>query len=167
MTNHLKNNSFFFFKKPHFLLVPLLVLVVAYAPSAVAKNIQEERKEILEMTTENWITWRYFNSRIMFYFTHLQSHRCGIKSAQWGEAPEKLNRALPIGQCDEENPWSVPPDLKTFFYTDEIEEQNNDSFIGLGKKQISTIYVQLTYPDGSKSSTHKFTAPTSILNKLK
>lgn len=159
--------------------------------SEVSKGSENEKqgKKVLSETAESWITWRYFQSRTMFYFTHLQSWRCGIDRAKWGLDPNKLTREFPIAECDEDNPSAVPSEARTYIYTDDIGNgssngdtsddgsSGSDSFIGLsedsgnedagGKNEeaptIDRIFVQITYFDGSKSDVMEFDAPESAL----
>ncbi|WP_163832759.1 hypothetical protein [Spartinivicinus ruber] len=138
---------------------------------------EKQGKKILSMTINNWIEWRYFNSRTMFYFTHFQGWRCGIQSAAWGLKSDKLNKELPIAECNEENPNSIPIGASTYIFTDDFgfdseanSETAQDSFIGLSEDSsnkeslvVDRIFVQLTYFDGSKSEVREFKAPQSAL----
>ena len=153
------------------LIVIIIILTVNFCgcskePEPVGSENQRQSKKTLEITSKDWISWRYFNTRTMFYFSHLQSNRCGIKSAVWGLSIDKLDNTFSIGQCDEEKPHSVPSSLETYIYTDEISESDSDSFIGAGEENhLKGIFVQLTYFDESKSPVIEFPVPKSILDK--
>lgn len=138
---------------------------------------EQQGKSVLGMTTDNWISWRYFQSRSMFYFTHLQSWRCGLRSVSWGLERDDLNKDLPIADCDDANPNAVPTDISPYIFLDDISassdgsgSEEQDSFIGLSDESssdasplIDRIFVQLEYFDGSKSEIREFRAPQSAL----
>ena len=138
-------------------------------PEPVGTENQRNGKAALQSTADKWISWRYFNSRRMFYFTQLVSWRCGIKSARWGLTADELGNDFEIPDCDEEEPNRVPRDFAIHIYTDEIASKSgvqNDSFIGVGgadENQVSTMFVELTYFDGTVSNVVEFKAPKRVL----
>ncbi len=66
----------------------------SFSPLANADELKKLRKDqakILRQTEDNWISWRYFNSRIMFYTSHLVGYRCGIDELYFGLTEDDLS----------------------------------------------------------------------------
>tara|TARA_B100001248_G_C27185891_1_gene364515 strand:+ start:75 stop:653 length:579 start_codon:yes stop_codon:yes gene_type:complete len=164
----------------------------SFSPLANADELKKLRKDqakILRQTEDNWISWRYFNSRIMFYTSHLITYRCGIDELYFGLSEDDLS-LYPIGVpqgdpetpefklaqflyenypngCDIENPFAVSTAYKIYEYVDELNEEESDSLIGLDEEnKIESIFIQINFADGKKSKVKEIEIPTKILRQM-
>lgn len=160
------------------------------------KKLMKEQAKILKTTEDNWIEWRYFSSRLMFYYSHIVSYRCGVKEFYWGTDKEDL-KLLPLGKpegdsdseeykvyqemyenfpngCNVEDPYAVPSILPTWVYLDETDEDNQDSFIGLvpddekkETKPIESIFVKIIFYDGKESDINEYKITDKVLKEMR
>ena len=155
------------------------------------KNLRKEHAKILKQTEKNWISWRYFNTRLMFYTTHLVSYRCGIEEVFYGISKDKIDRRLEIGKpdenwadkaqlkirkmvyeeypngCDPEEPF-VSSGLIIYEYLDNLDEES-DSLIGLDKEteSIKSIWIKIKYPYDKKfQKPIEFKIPKKVLRQI-
>ncbi len=64
-------------------------------------------KQVIEATSNGWVAFREYDGKLLFYFTHLQSNRCGVARAVYGFDTDEPNIELPIADCDLLNPNAV------------------------------------------------------------
>ena len=155
------------------------------------KKLRNEHAAMLRQTEKNWISWRYFNDRLMFYTSALQGMRCGIDEGFWGISSEKIDKDLQIGKpdensgtdaeialakmlyeeningCDPEDPFAVRS-IIIYQYVDEINEAESDSLIGLDSEtqSIKSIWVKIKFADKKKFKIVEFPIPKKVLREI-
>ena len=155
------------------------------------KKLRNEHAAMLRQTEKNWISWRYFNDRLMFYTSALQGIRCGIDEGFWGISSEKIDKDLQIGKpdensgtdaeialakmlyeeningCDPEDPFAVRS-IIIYQYVDEINEAESDSLIGLDSEtqSIKSIWVKIKFADKKKFKIVEFPIPKKVLREI-
>ena len=97
------------------------------------------QRDVLERTPNAWVS--FHPERDVLHFASLVSHRCAIERAVVGFDGGPLDTTLPLPPCDERNPQSLPPDAAISV---EIP------------KPVRTVFVQLTYFDGTQSEVRTF-----------
>lgn len=169
-------------------LFMLFITTTSYADEL--EELREGHAKLLRQTEANWISWRYFNSRLLFYTTHIVTYRCGVDELYWGTSKDDLT-LYPLGKpegdpdssdfklaqylyetypsgCDPDNPYSVPSALPLYIHTDEVNEEESDSFVGLDEKsQIESVFIQINFADGEESGVKEFKIPNKILRQMK
>jgi len=104
--------------------------------------MKKSAKSVLEATPRNWVSYRKYDGKEMFYFTHLQSSACGIEKALYAYDREaNLDQHFPIQACHKESPSKLSESGATWVYPPE------------GTKYIA---VQIHYADGTTSKVQKF-----------
>jgi hypothetical protein len=107
-----------------------------------AGALERSQREILEMTSGNWLSFREFNG-LLVYYSHLLSYRCAIREVKIGIDSTVPDRKLALPPCDPRNPSSIPDKAKIF------------EKLHPGTKFVS---VELTYRDGTTSEVKTFRA---------
>ncbi len=98
-------------------------------------------KLILSQTRTSWVSFRDYDGKILLYFSHLLSHRGGLKEIKYG-----LNKEIPdlsFSYPEFKSPGMAPIDNTVTIY---LEVPADTKF----------ATVQLTYRDGEKTSVERF-----------
>jgi hypothetical protein len=113
-------------------------------PIKFEPNAQLERgqRQILEMTADNWLSFREFNG-LMVYYTHLMSYRCALREVKVGIDSTVPDRKIAMPACDPRNPSAIPSSAQPYLK------------LNPGTKFVS---IELTYKDGTVSETKTFRA---------
>jgi hypothetical protein len=104
--------------------------------------LERSQREILEMTSGNWLSFREFNG-LMVYYSHLISYRCGIREMKIGINSTVPTQKFPLPPCDPRNPSAIPEKAKIF---DKLPQNTQ------------VMSVELTYRDGTTSEVKTFRA---------
>ena len=115
-------------------IVSVLLLAVFSLP--VSAMPPKQMKQILNMTQNNWVSFRDFNGKQLIYFTHLESYTCGIKEVHYSINLDDLDKVWELQICDTKNPMAVTKD--TVYLT-----------MPLGTAK--SIAVQVIFTDGTMS----------------
>ena len=114
-------------------IVAILLATCSFATNAMPP---EQIKPILNMTKDNWISFRDYNGKQLIYFTHLESYTCGIKQVRYSINSDALDQTWELQPCDPNNPIEITKEV--IYLT-----------LPLGTAQ--SIAVKLTFTDGSES----------------
>jgi len=98
-------------------------------------------KQILNMTTNNWVSFRNFRGQQLVYFTHLESWKCHIESVAYEVNNNGEQKIWQLQPCDPSNPNAVTTDTP---------------YIAFPLKSVKQVSVTLTYKDGTKSNKMPF-----------
>ena len=90
-------------------IVAMLLLAV-YSLSA-GDIPPKQMKKILNMTQNNWVSFRDFNGKQLIYFTHLESYTCGIKEVHYSINSDDLDKVWELQLCNPKNPMAVTKDM--------------------------------------------------------
>lgn len=112
-----------------------IVLLAVFSLSASAM-LPKQMKQILNMTQNNWVSFRDFNGKQLIYFTHLESYTCGIKEVHYSINSDDLDKIWELQACDSKNPMAVTKDIIYLIMP-----------LGTAK----SIAVQVIFSDGTKS----------------
>jgi len=93
-------------------------------------------KQILNMTQNNWVSFRDFNGKQLIYFTHLESYTCGIKEVRYSINSDDLDKVWELQICDTKNPMAVTKDI---------------IYLTMPLDTAKSIAVQVIFMDGTKS----------------
>ena len=93
-------------------------------------------KQILNMTQNNWVSFRDFNGKQLIYFTHFESYSCGIKEVRYSINSDDLDKVWELQACDSKNPMAVTKDI---------------IYLTMPLGTVKSITVQVTFTDGTKS----------------
>jgi hypothetical protein len=96
----------------------------------------KQMKQILNMTQNNWVSFRDFNGKQLIYFTHLESYTCGIKEVRYSINSDELDKVWELQPCDIKNPMVVTKDI---------------IYLTMPLGTAKSIAVQVTFTDGTKS----------------
>ena len=107
-------------------------------------ELERSQREILEMTSGNWLSFREFNG-LMVYYSHLISYRCAIREVKVGINSTVPTQKLAMPPCDPRNPSSIPEKAKIY---DKLPQNTQ------------VMSVELTYRDGTTSEVKTFKADT-------
>lgn len=99
-----------------------------------------EIKPILGMTKSNWVAVRDFEGQDYLYFTHLLSWRCGMWDIKFGINGAAATEDVPMEPCHED--LAAPNSL--------VEIADFLPYVVLPAGSIETVYVEITYDDGTK-----------------
>ena len=116
-----------------FIVSVLFLAVFSLSASAMPPK---QMKQILNMTQNNWVSFRDFNGKQLIYFTHLESYTCSIKEVRYSINSDDLDKVWELQPCDTKNPMAVTKDI--IYLT-----------MPLGTAKF--IAVQVTFTDGTKS----------------
>ncbi|OQX77418.1 MAG: hypothetical protein B6D54_02010 [Epsilonproteobacteria bacterium 4484_65] len=111
----------------------LLIAVFSFPASAMPPN---QMKQILNMTQNNWVSFRDFNGKQLIYFTHLESYTCGIKEVRYSINSDDLGKVWELQPCDIRNPMTITKDI---------------IYLTMPLDTAKSIAVQVTFADGTKS----------------
>ncbi len=96
------------------------------------EELQKGAINNLKMTSTNWISFRYFNGKLLVYFSHLSSYACGISTIKYGIDKKIPDTLYPVQTCNPMDPYmssggyiTVPK--KTKYITIEIEYKNGET----------------------------------------
>jgi len=114
------------------------IVAASLIPSTamLAQGMAGMEPKILEMTKGSWAYFRDFNGRQLVYFTHLESYRCGIKQVLYSLDSDALDREWKLQPCDPAKPHEIT---------------TGKPYISLPPGTASSVSVQLTFRDGSRS----------------
>lgn len=108
------------------------------------KEVVKFSKSIIEVLDPKWLHFRLFQGRRLVYFTALVSHKNALKRIAYSYNEPTLDKALRITRPDSMFEWGgIGPDDQDYFEL---------------PKSVSTVFVQLTYIDGSQSKIRSFDA---------
>ncbi len=96
----------------------------------------KQMKQILNMTQNNWVSFRDFNGKQLIYFTHLESYTCGIKEVRYSINSDELDKVWELQPCDIKNPMTITKDI---------------IYLTMPLDTAKSIAVQVTFADGTKS----------------
>ena len=115
-------------------IVSIFLLVFFSLP--VSAMPPEQMKQILNMTQNNWVSFRDYNGKQWIYFTHLESYTCGIKEVHYSINSDALDKVWELQPCDPKNPMAVTKDI---------------IYLTMPLGTAKSIAVQVTFTDGTKS----------------
>ena len=98
-----------------------------------------EVRPILGMTKSNWVAVRLYEGQDLVYFTHLMSWRCGLWEVRYGVNGEPANTTVPMEPCNTE--LATPNAM--------IDVGNSLPYIVLPPETVQSIYVEITFDDGT------------------
>jgi len=116
-----------------FIISVLLLAVFSLSANAMPPK---QMKQILNMTQNNWVSFRDFNGKQLIYFTHLESYTCGIKEVRYSINSDDLDKVWELQPCDTKNPMAVTKDI---------------IYLTMPLDTAKSIAVQVTFTDGTKS----------------
>ncbi len=111
---------------------------VRFEPSGALASSQ---RSIIDQLSVGWME---FQPGGELYFTSLVIYRCGIKEVRYGFNGAPPEKRIDLPACDEANPNTMPSDFTPFMK------------VG---KDVKTVSVEVTYPDGTKSGVKEFRRP--------
>ncbi len=114
----------------------LIVAIFSGIWSQSAAMTPEQMKPILEMTRDNWVSFRDYDGKQWIYFTHLEMYTCGIKEVRYSINSDLLDEVYTLQPCDPANPMSMT---------------KADPYITMPPGTAESISVKLIYADGSES----------------
>ncbi len=115
-------------------IVSVLLLAVFSLPAGAMPP--KQMKQILNMTQNNWVSFRDFNGKQLIYFTHLESYTCGIKEVHYSINSDDLDKVWELQPCDTKNPMAVTKDI---------------IYLPMPLGTAKSIAVQVTFADGTVS----------------
>jgi len=121
-------------KITEFVVAVLLLAVFSLPASAMPPK---QMKQILNMTQNNWVSFRDFNGKQLIYFTHLESYSCGIKEVRYSINSDDLDKIWELPPCDSKNPMAITKDI---------------IYLTMPLGTAKSIAVQVTFTDGMKSA---------------
>ncbi len=121
-------------KRISIFIVSVLLLAVFSLP--VSAMPPKQMKQILNMTQNNWVSFRDFNGKQLIYFTHLESYTCGIKEVRYSINSDDLDKVWELQPCDTKNPMAVTKEI---------------IYLTMPLGTAKSIAVQVTFADGMKS----------------
>ena len=98
-----------------------------------------EIKPIMGMTKSNWAAVRLYEGQDLVYFTHMLSWRCGLWEIRYGINGNPADQVFEMEPCHEE---TAQPNAMT-------DVANYLPFITLPPESVETLYVEITYDDGT------------------
>lgn len=105
------------------------------------KESQDGNRNLLEMTSTSWLSFRDFNGNTLVYFTHLLGYRGALSKIEYGIDTPTPNKELKF------TPWD-----KAGYAT---LDENQTMYLKIpANTQYAT--VQLTYKNGDKSEILQF-----------
>lgn len=128
-------------------LILACVSGVAAGPAA-AQGLAGQEPKILGLTKGSWAYFRDYNGRQLIYFTHLEAYRCGISQMRYSLNSAALDREWKLQPCDPKAPHNITTDKP---------------YIALPLGTASSIAVQLTFNDGSKSHVVRIDSKNQII----
>ncbi len=120
-------------------LVVALGLVLAM-PTASGQGLVGMEKQVLPLTTQNWVAFRNFDGRQWIYFTHLVVYRCGLSQVRYSIGSDALDQTFALPPCDGQRPIAIDPVKYPPYLT-----------MPLGT--ADAITVRVVYADGEESET--------------
>jgi len=104
---------------------------------STADQALEQGKMMINATVGSWLTFRDFNGKLLLYFTTLMTNRPILKEVRYSLDSELLDKT-----------FKFKPTTKMF-------EAGDDIFVAI-PKDTKYASVQVTFSDGTTSSTQKF-----------
>jgi len=111
----------------------LLLAVFSLSASAMPPK---QMKQILNMTQNNWVSFRDYDGKQWIYFTHLESYTCGIKEVRYSINSDDLDKVWELQPCDTKNPMAITKDI---------------IYLTMPLGTAKSIAVQVTFADGTVS----------------
>ncbi|EAR50159.1 hypothetical protein OG2516_15764 [Oceanicola granulosus HTCC2516] len=97
-----------------------------------------EVKPILGMTKANWVAVRDYEGQDLLYFTHLLSWRCGLWDISYGLNGAPPEQVVAMEPCHED---TATPNA--------MSDPAFQPYIALPPGSVESIYVQVTFDDGT------------------
>ena len=116
-----------------FIVSVLLLVVFSMTVSAMPPK---QMKQILNMTQNNWVSFRDYNGKQWIYFTHLESYTCGIKEVRYSINSDELDKVWELQPCDAKNPMAITKDI---------------IYLTMPLGTAKSIAIQVTFTDGAVS----------------
>ena len=95
----------------------------------------------LKQTKLSWLHLRKFQGKLLIYFSHLLSSKCGLSEIRYGVDKDVPDQVFEKGICDIKKSHSIGRGQKIY-----VKESLDTKF----------VTVQLTYADGTRSDVEKF-----------
>jgi hypothetical protein len=96
----------------------------------------EQIKPVLNMTKDNWVSFRDYNGKQLIYFTHLETYKCGIEQVRYSINSDSLDQTWELEPCDPKNPLKITKEI---------------IYLTLPPGTAKSIAVKLTFIDNSES----------------
>jgi len=109
---------------------------------AFAQGLVGLEKQILPITTADWLAFRNYDGRQLVYFTHLVVYRCGLSEIRYSINSDTLDQRFELSACDPQRPNEIPADELPFLA------------LPLGSAQ--EVAVQIVYTDGETSEVLRY-----------
>ena len=98
-----------------------------------------EVKPILGMTKSNWVAVRLYEGQDLLYFTQMLSWRCGLWEIRYGINGNPADQVFEMEPCHLD---TAQPNAMT-------DVANYLPFVTLPPESVDTLYVEITYDDGT------------------
>jgi len=118
--------------------IAFLLLQTGPGMAAPRKPTTDMTKQALDVTKDQWISFRNFDGAQLIYFTGLVSWKCGLNQIKYSINDESLNKDFPLPDCNPQMPFASDP-------------ENDLLYLRLPLGSAKTVSVQLIYGDESKS----------------
>ncbi|TPN84288.1 methyl-accepting chemotaxis protein [Mesorhizobium sp. CU2] len=103
--------------------------------------LQQGNKQILDQFWTSWIAFDSGGNHGLVYFTQMLSYRCAIKAVHYSLNGTTLDKEIKMPPCDAKDPYSIPDNYQPYFKV---------------KDDITSMAVQVTYTDGTKSPVREY-----------
>lgn len=110
---------------------------IRFEPAAA---LERGQRNILEMTSGNWLSFREYNG-LLVYYTHLVSYRCAIRSVRYAIDSTQPDKVLQLPNCDLKDPSAIPNKAEVHMKL---------------PPTAKSVSVELTYRDGTTSEVKTF-----------
>jgi hypothetical protein len=114
-------------------IAAILLASCSFAANAMPP---EQIKPVLNLTKDNWISFRDYNGKQLIYFTHLETYTCGIQQVSYSINSDALDQTWELQPCDPNNPLEITKEI---------------IYLTLPLGTAKSIAVRLTFTDGSES----------------
>lgn len=111
-------------------------IILASLVNTVSAMPPEQIKPVLNMTKDNWVSFRDYNGKQLIYFTHLETYTCGIQQVRYSINSDVLDQTWELQPCDPNNPLEITKEI---------------IYLSLPLGTAKSIAVKLTFTDGSES----------------
>jgi hypothetical protein len=114
----------------------IAAILLAALPFTSNAMPPEQIKPVLNMTKDNWVSFRDYNGKQWIYFTHLETYTCGIKQVRYSINSDALDQTWELQPCDPQNPLKITKEI---------------IYLTLPLGTAKSIAVKLTFTDDSES----------------
>lgn len=126
----------------------MLIVLFGWQANLAAQGLLGQEPIILDLTKGSWAYFRDYNGRQLVYFTHLDAYRCGITAVRYSLNTDALDMNWTLQPCDTKKPHNITTDKP---------------YISLPLGTATSITVQLTFNDGSKSQVVRIGSDNKII----